>query len=499
VTTVTHSHNLSQGPPIDDIPPGGLFIAGEWEPAASGAVRELINPATGQVLTGVAEAGLPDVERATRAARRAFDEGSWASRSPRDRGRVLLRAAELLRERADEFAELESLNVGKPITFSRTVDIPMAVDVFEYYGCLTAGIEGAARSTSLNLPTLAYTRREPIGVVAAITPMNFPLLLSATKIAPALAAGNTVVHKPAEETPLTALRMAEVLQDAGVPDGVFNVITGDADTGEFLVRDPWVDKVAFTGSTGAGQRVAAACASTLKHLTLQLGGKGANIVFADADFDAAISTAIGAFVVNTGQFCLSGARLLVERPIYADFVDALAEACPRIPVGDPFDPATMVGPMAGPRHLARVQSYLDLAADDSGVRILGNGGDLPSTGGFFIRPTVLDGVDQASPFVQEEIFGPVLTVQPFDTEADAVRLASDVPYGLAAGLQTRDLTRAHQMAGALAAGIVWVNGWAMIDALMPFGGYKQSGYGRENGPDGLEEYLRTKSVVVALR
>jgi acyl-CoA reductase-like NAD-dependent aldehyde dehydrogenase len=354
-------------------------------------------------------------------------------------------------------------------------------------------MEGAARPTGL--PALAYTRREPIGVVAAITPFNFPLILSTTKIAPALAAGNTIVHKPAEETPLTALRLAELLSEAGVPDGVYNVITGDGAVGDALVRDPRVDKIAFTGSTAVGRLVAQSAAQTVKKATIELGGKGANLIFADADLPAAINTAVAAFVFNTGQFCMAGSRLLVERPVYQDVVEALGQACAHVPVGDPFAEGTVVGPMAGPRHLGKVRSYLDRAAA-SGVRVLGDA-RMPENG-FYVGPTVLDGVDQDSVYVQEEIFGPVLTVQPFDTEEEAIRLANGTPYGLAAGVQTGRVDRAHRVAAALHAGIVWVNGWALLDVAMPFGGCKQSGYGRENGPEGLAEYLQTKSVIVSL-
>ncbi|WP_433463521.1 aldehyde dehydrogenase family protein [Spirillospora sp. CA-128828] len=479
-----------------EVPPGRLFIGGQWRAAADGSVTEILDPATGAVMTTVPRAGVRDAARAVEAARIAFDEGSWSGMNPRERGRILLRAAELLRGRAAEFAALESVNAGKPITFTRNIDVPTLIETFEYYGALASGIEGAARPTGR--PALAYTRREPVGVVAAITPFNFPLILSATKIAPALAAGNTVVHKPAEETPLSALRLAEVLRDAGVPDGVHNVVTGDGTAGESLVRDPRVDKVAFTGSTSVGRRVAQAASERLAKVTIELGGKGANIIFADADIVAAIQTAIQAFVFNTGQFCMSGSRLLVERPVYRDVVEALADACGHIPVGDPFAEDTVVGPMAGPRHLAKVRSYLDRAASDGSVRVLGGGNTPADSGGFYLAPTVLDGVTQYSPYVQEEIFGPVLTVQPFDTEEEAVRLANGTPYGLAAGLQTGDIGRAHRVAAALRAGIVWVNGWAVLDVAMPFGGCKQSGYGRENGPEGLEEYLQTKSVVVAL-
>jgi acyl-CoA reductase-like NAD-dependent aldehyde dehydrogenase len=346
------------------------------------------------------------------------------------------------------------------------------------------------------MPTLAYTRGEPLGVVGAITPFNFPLILSTTKIAAALMAGNTVVHKPAEETPLSALRLAAVLHEAGVPDGVYNVVTGGAEAGSALVADPRVDKIAFTGSTQVGRLVNATAAEQLKRVTVELGGKGANVIFDDADLEAAVHTAISAIVFNTGQFCMAGSRLLVQRGVYDEVVGALAAALPHVPVGDPFAEGTVVGPMAGARHRDKVASFLDGAASD-GVETVGRRERVPDAG-FFLAPVALVGARQDSAYVQEEIFGPVLTVTPFDTEDEAVALANGTRYGLAAGLQTRDLARAHRVAAQLKAGIVWVNGWAMLDPAMPFGGVGQSGFGRENGPEGLAEYLQTKSVVVSL-
>jgi acyl-CoA reductase-like NAD-dependent aldehyde dehydrogenase len=492
--TATAAEAWNAGKARSALAPGAQFIKGQWTAAESGAERAIIDPASGEQITKVPDADAADVERASSAARSAFDDGSWSGMHPRDRGRILLRAADLLRQKAAAIAAVESLDVGKPLMFTNLVDIPTAIDLFEYYGALTAGLEGAARAP--RIPALAYTRREPIGVVAAITPFNFPLILSASKIAPALAAGNTIVHKPAEETPLSALLLAQVLQEAGLPDGVYNVVTGAAAAGEALLRDPRVDKIAFTGSTQVAKIVARTAAESLKKLTIEAGGKAANIIFADADIPAAIETAIKAFVFNTGQFCMAGTRLLVERPVYEDVLAALAGACPHIPVGDPFAASTVIGPMAGQRHRDKVQGYLDLALND-GVRILGGSSVLPASG-CFVAPTILADVRQDSRYVQEEIFGPVLTVQPFDTEDEAVALANGTAFGLAAGLQTGNVARAHRVAARLQAGIVWVNGWAMLDSSMPFGGCKQSGYGRETGPEGLDEYLQTKSVIVSL-
>jgi acyl-CoA reductase-like NAD-dependent aldehyde dehydrogenase len=471
-----------------------LWIDGGWSDPASGEWRDVLDPATGQAVTSAAEAGAQDAARAVQAARTACDDGRWSGMPARERAQVLLRGAALLREHAEELARLESLQAGKPLMFTRAIDTVHAANGLEYYAYLAAGIDGAVRDTAA--PTLSYVRREPVGVVAAITPFNFPMILSMTKIAPALAAGNTVVHKPAEETPLTALRVAELLAEAGVPEGVLNVVTGGPEIGDALVRDPQVDKIAFTGSTAVGRSVAAAAAATLKPVTMELGGKGANLVFADADLEAAVGTAVNAFVFNTGQFCMAGSRLLVERPVYSEVLDALAAAVPHVPVGDPFDEGTVVGPMAGPRHRDRVVSYLDRAQAGEAQVVVG--GEAAEGPGCFVPPTVLADTAQDSVFVQEEIFGPVLTVQAFDSEEEAVRLANTTPYGLAAGLQTGDVTRAHRVSHALHAGIVWVNGWAMLDPAVPFGGTKQSGYGRENGPEGLDAYLRDKSVTLAL-
>ncbi|WP_109529333.1 aldehyde dehydrogenase family protein [Nocardia aurea] len=477
------------------IRPGQLFIGGAWETVPDRR-RPVIDPATGSEISTIAEADADDVARAVRAARQAFDAGSWCGLPGRARGRVLLAAAALVREHREELARLESLDTGKPIMFSRMIDVDTTAQMFEYYGSLAASIEGSVRSTAA--PMMAYTRREALGVVAAITPFNFPLVLSVSKIAPALAAGNTVVHKPSEETSLTALRMADLLTEAGVPAGVFNVITGGSEAGRALTEAPGVDKVAFTGSTAVGRAIAAAAGQNLQHVTVELGGKSANIVFADADVHQAVTTAINGFVYNTGQFCMAGSRLLVERPIYDQVVEAIAAAAEHVPVGDPLDEGTVIGPMTGPRHLEKVRAFLRRAAEDE-VRVLGPGASWESdTAGYFARPTVLADVAQDSPFVQEEIFGPVLTVQPFDTEEEAIRLANDTPYGLAAGIQTADVTRAHRVAAALQAGLVWVNGWGVLDVAMPIGGYKASGYGRECGPEGLDEYLQTKSVLISL-
>ncbi|MEU0114219.1 aldehyde dehydrogenase family protein [Streptomyces bobili] len=480
----------------DPTGPGRLFIGGQWREAADGARTEVVDPSRGTVLTTVAAAGPADVDAAVRAAREAFDSGPWSGLSGRERGRVLHRVAELIRAEADEIARLESLDVGKPITLAHAVDVTNAANDYEYYAALAHTLDGSTRDTPLN--ALAYTRRGPLGVVAAITPFNFPLILAGSKIAPALAAGNTVVHKPADETPLSALYMAGLFQRAGVPDGVVNVVTGTGPVaGEALLRHPGVDKIAFTGSTAVGRHAASVAGENLKPVTMELGGNAAHLVFEDADLEKAVGAVIKAFVFNTGQFCMGGPRLLVARPVHATLLKILAEAVPGVPVGDPRLPETVVGPMAGERHLRKVEEYVALARKE-GARIVCGGERLGLDGGYYYRPTVIADLAHDSRVIQEEVFGPVLTVQPFDSEDEAIALANSTPYGLAAGVQTGNLARAHRVADRLQAGIVWVNDWAMLDPAVPFGGVKDSGFGREYGPEALTSYTKVKSVVVSL-
>ncbi|QNP74470.1 aldehyde dehydrogenase [Streptomyces roseirectus] len=478
------------------IDPGQLFIGGQWREAADGARTEVTDPSRGRPVTTVAEASADDVDAAVRAARDAYDHGPWPRLTGRERGRILHRVAELIREEADTLAELESLDVGKPITLARAVDVTNTANDYEYYAALAFSLDGAARETQHHAH--AYTRRGPLGVVAAITPFNFPLILAGSKLAPALAAGNTVVHKPADETPLSALHMAGLLKRAGVPDGVVNVVTGTGPVaGEALLRHPGIDKVAFTGSTQVGRHAAALAGQALKPVTVELGGNAPHLVFEDADLEKAVAAVIKGFVFNTGQFCMGGPRLLVARPVLTTLLNILADAVPGIPVGDPRDPATVVGPLAGERHLRKVEEYVELARKDGG-RIVCGGERLDLDGGYYYKPTVIAGLPNDSRVIQEEIFGPVLTVQPFDTEDEAVALANSTPYGLASGIQTGNLARAHRVAERLQAGIVWINDWAMLDPAVPFGGVKDSGFGREYGPEALASYQQTKSVVVSL-
>jgi acyl-CoA reductase-like NAD-dependent aldehyde dehydrogenase len=457
---------------------------------------DVIDPSTGQVVTTVADATGEDVDRAVAAARTAFDTGEWSRTSPRDRARVLHRVADLIREHAAELTAVESVDVGKPVTLCGAVDVNTAAETYEYYSALAQSMDGSVRP--IGIPSHAYTRREALGVVAVVTPFNFPLILSSAKIAPALAAGNTLVHKPAPDTPLSALLMARILTEAGVPAGTVNVVTGGSqELGQALVGHPDVDKVTFTGSTAVGRSVAESAGRNLTPLTLELGGNAPQIVFDDADLEKAVGAAIKGFVFNTGQFCMGAPRLLVARPLHDTLVGILTDAVPGVPVGDPFDPGTVIGPMAAERHLENVERYVAIAREDGGKVVVG-GRRKESTGGFFYEPTVITGLPNESRAVQEEIFGPVVTVQAFDTEEEAIALANSTPYGLAAGLHTTNLARAHRVAAALKAGIVWINDWAVLDPALPFGGVGASGYGRENGPEGLEAYLRTKSVIISL-
>jgi phenylacetaldehyde dehydrogenase len=477
-------------------PVGQLFIGGQWRDAASGGALEVIDPSNGSPIGSIADADASDVSDAVAAARHAFEDGPWRGWTGRDRAEVLLTIADLVREHGDELAERESRDVGKPLAACRRGDINSVANQFAYCASLAQSLHGSTRE--LQTPAFAHTRREPYGVVGAITPFNFPLVLSGTKIAPALAAGNVIVHKPAEEASLSALLMAQLMADAGLPDGVYNLITGlGSVAGDALIRHPGIDKLTFTGSSRTGKRVAAAAAENLIPVTMELGGNASNIVFDDVDIDRAVSTAIRGFVFNTGQYCMAGTRLLVASSIYDRVLAELADRIPRLVVGDPRDPATDLGPMAAERHRANVERYVQLAREDGG-RIVVGGEARNDGGGFYYLPTVIADLPNDSRVIQEEIFGPVLTVQQFDTEAEAVAMANSTVYGLASGLQTRDLVRAHRVAAKLDAGMVWINTWSKNDASLPFGGVKQSGYGRESGPEVLESYTRIKSVVMSL-
>ena len=475
---------------------GQLFINGQWRDAENGQSTDVINPATGKVIGTVADATLQDVDAAVQAARVAFDAGVWSEKPARERARILFRVAELIRERSDELALLESLDVGKPLTIAGAVDVETAAEEYEQMAALTMQISGDVRET--HAPAHAFTQREAVGVVAAITPFNFPLVMSATKLAPALAMGNSVVHKPSPDTPLTALAMADILQEAGIPDGVVNVVTAAGSAaGEAMTTHELVDMIAFTGSTQVGAKIAEQAGRSVKPVNLELGGNGAHLVFADADLDVAVGSIVGGALFNGGQFCMAGTRVLVERDIYETVVERVTEAVSAMTVASPTDPASEMGPLANEKQLERVEHYIHLARE-AGAVITTGGERLDLDDGFYYRPTVVTEVGDDHPVVAEEVFGPVITIQPFDTEDEAIRRANASEYGLAAGIQTSDIRRAHRVSKKIQSGLIWVNTYGLLDPVMPFGGVKKSGYGRERGTEGLEAYTQIKSVVFGL-
>ncbi|CAN5234324.1 aldehyde dehydrogenase family protein [soil metagenome] len=477
---------------------GRLFIGGEWQDAASGATFETINPATAEPLTEVAEGGEEDVDRAVRAARAAFESGRWPEMDARRRGRLLYAIADGLEARADELARLETLDNGKPVREARMFDIAGAIDCFRYYAGWADKITGEV--LPIPGPYLNYTRREPVGVCAQIIPWNYPLQMAAWKVAPALACGNTVVLKPAEQTPLTALELARVAAEAGLPEGVLNVVPGFGETaGAALVRHPDVDKVAFTGSTAVGKIIQREAAATLKRVSLELGGKSPNIVFADADLDAAVRGAASAIFYNSGQACTAGSRLLLEESIRDEFLEKLAGRAAKMPPGDPLDPKTRLGPLVSQEQLDRVLGYIETGKRE-GADLIHGGERVEVDGkrGYFVQPTIFGNVTGEMTIAREEIFGPVLAVSTFADFDEAIDLAHRTEYGLAAAVWTGDVGLAHRAAHALRAGTVWVNMYHVLDTGSPFGGYKQSGYGRELGRNALELYTQVKSVWVNL-
>jgi len=472
-----------------------LFIDGHWRPARSGRTFATVDPATEEVIAQVAEGDAADVDDAVRAARRAFDDGPWPRLDARERGRLMHRLCDLIEAEIDELAALESLDNGKPVADARTGDIPLALDALRYYAGWADKIHG--QTIPINGNHFCYTRREPVGVAGQIIPWNFPILMVAWKWGPALAAGCTIVMKPAEQTPLSCLRLARLAQKAGIPDGVINVVPGYGPTaGAALVRHPGVDKLAFTGSGETAQVIMRQAADTLKRLTFELGGKSPNIVFADADMAAAAAGAHVGIHLNQGQCCCAGSRLFVEDSIHDAFVDRVVALSRARRVGDPFDPATEQGPQVDRAQFDKIMGYID-AGRRAGATCATGGGRVGSRG-FFIEPTVFTGVTDDMTIAREEIFGPVLSVLRFSDTDELVRRANATPFGLAAAVWTRDVARAHDVARRLRAGTVWVNCYDVFDAAAPFGGFKQSGFGRELGERGLDPYLETKTVTVSL-
>jgi aldehyde dehydrogenase (NAD+) len=479
-----------------------MYIGGEWVDAASDArTLETINPATGEVLTTIPAANAADVDRAVQAARTAFDEpnGVWQKMSASDKGRLLNRIADLIEQNIDELAEIETLDNGKPIFESRYVDLPTVADVFRYYAGWATKITGDTINSRANAFT--YTLREPVGVVGAIVPWNFPLLLASWKLAPALACGCTVVWKPAENTSLSAIRLMELMVEAGVPPGVVNLVTGEGPVaGAAVVSHPGVDKVAFTGSTRVGKEVMKSAADTMKRVTLELGGKSPNVVFADANMDEAVRGAQTGIFYGKGEVCAAGSRLFVERKVHEELVNKLVEKVKKLRPADPLDPKTRLGAIVSERQMNTVLKYIE-SGKEQGAKLVsgGNRADVNGSGkGYFVEPTIFDDVKNDMCIAQEEIFGPVLSVIPFDEIEEAGSLANANMYGLAAAVWTNDIRKAHNFARRVKAGTVWVNAYNLFDPALPFGGYKQSGFGRELGASAIEHYTETKSVWVSL-
>ena len=475
-----------------------LLIDGKWVPSAGGETFETLDPASAQPLCRVAKGNAEDVNRAVAAARKSFESGCWWRKiGPAERSRILRRIGDLIEEHADELAELESLDNGKPVKVALAADIALSAAHFHYYAGWATKIEG--ETIPVNAPVFNYTLREPVGVVGQIIPWNFPLLMAAWKLAPALVTGNSIVLKPAEQTPLTALRLGELIMAAGVPAGVVNIITGYGDAGAAIAAHDDVDKVAFTGSTEVGHEIVKASAGNLKRVSLELGGKSPNIVFADADLDEAIAGAAMAIFFNHGQCCCAGSRLFVEKSIFDQVTAGLSAAAEQTRLGPGMDPDTDMGPLVSQEQLDRVSGYVASGLKAGAKTLCGGGspgGDLAD--GYFYQPTVITDVADEMQVVKEEIFGPVVCALPFESVDELVARANETDYGLAAGVWTRDIKKAHQVAGLLRAGTVWINCYNMFDAASPFGGYKRSGYGREMGHHALELYTQIKSVWVNL-
>jgi acyl-CoA reductase-like NAD-dependent aldehyde dehydrogenase len=476
-----------------------LFIDGQFVDADSGKTFTSPNPATGETFAEVAEADKSDIDKAVAAARKAL-EGKWSKMSARDRGRMIYKLSQLIEAHASELAELETMDNGKPIKESTYIDLPGVVENFEYFAGWCTKIEGETIPVPGQM--FNYTLREPVGVCGQIIPWNFPLLMAAWKLAPALAAGNTIVLKPAEQTPVTSLELAKLIQEAGFPDGVVNIVPGFGETaGAALASHPGIDKIAFTGSSEVGKIIAKAAAENLTKVSLELGGKAPNVIFADADMDQAVNGAMMGIFFNQGQVCCAGSRVFIEESVKEEFLGRFKEKADKIKVGDPMDKSTSMGPQVSMEQLNRIKSYVAIARDE-GATVFAGGGQPELEGafknGYFFQPTIFSEVNNSMRVAQEEIFGPVSCAITFKNDDDLLQQANDTMYGLSAGIWTRDITRAHRFAKAVKAGTVWINTYNMMNAASPFGGYKQSGYGREMGKHALELYTQVKSVWVDL-
>ncbi|HXP17993.1 MAG TPA: aldehyde dehydrogenase family protein [Terriglobales bacterium] len=478
--------------------PRKILIDGQWVDAASGKTFATYNPATGEILSQVAEGDQADIDRAVKAARKAFESGPWRDLLPSKRGSLLWKLADLLEANLEELAELETLDNGKPVFFSRRVDIPSAADMFRYFAGWATKIEGnTIPLSSPGAKYFAYTLREPVGVVGQIIPWNYPLVMASWKLGPALAAGCTVVLKPAEQTPLTALRLGELALQAGFPAGVINIVPGLGETaGAALAAHPDVDKIAFTGSTEVGRLILTAAAGNLKKVSLELGGKSPNVVFADADMKSAIGGSANAIFFNQGQSCTAGSRLFVHQSVFDQVIEGVANTARKYRIGPGIDPSTNMGPLVSQEQLDRVCGYLDAGAREGARTVVG--GRKRDGAGYFVEPTVLVDVKPEMKIVREEVFGPVVTAIPFSEPEEVAGFANDTVYGLAAAVWTRDISKAHLMAARLKAGTVWINCYNVFDPALPFGGYKHSGWGREMGHAALELYTETKSICAQL-